>query len=233
LALLVLAAPSAAAQSEPVATRPTSPPVPVLDTTQIVVTQQGAPQRLNCWRARKPCPLFFLTDLGIEFPVAQSRHPDALAPGGRGRDFADIRPVWTIGFLGTKGRHSHGPTASLVGEDVPTGLPFMLEYRYRNWLGESAALDLSLGYKRNGFYESGLGLTEGKGLTTMIAWTPNRWIGLSARGDFMRAANRDRRALLLGVQSTRVSEEFFKLVLVTAIQALLEKIGVDTSDDEG
>ena len=111
-------------------------------------------------------------------------------------------------------------------------IPMVLEYRYRNWLGESLAADVALGYKRNGFRDPAQWVVPGKGLTTMIALTPNRWIGVSARADFMRAAGIDRRGLLLGVQSTRVSEEAFKLVLVTAVRALLEKIGIDTSDED-
>ena len=228
---MIAAAPQTRAQSEPVATRPTAPPVPVIDSTEAVLTQQGAPSVPSCWRARPLCPVYFLTDIGIEFPVRQTSHPDPFVRGSRARDF-DVRPVWTMGFMGTRGQHAHGPTVSLVGEFVPTGLPFMLEYRYRNWLGPSAAVDVSLGYKRTGFYETGNNLVLGKGLTAMIAWTPNRWIGLNARADIMRAASRDRRALLLGVESTRVSEYMFRIVLVETMRFLLASIGIEMNDEE-
>jgi hypothetical protein len=228
-ALLIAAAPGISAQSEPVASRPTAPPVQVIDTTEQILTQQGQPYRPSCWRAHAQCKTYFLTDLGVEFPVWSTKHADPLTSAGRAADFK-IRPVWTVGLMGVIGRHAHGGAFSLVGENGGDGIPLIFEYRYRNWLNQSAAFDAAIGYKQNGFMLPSLGEVPAKGLTAMVALTPNRWIGVSARADFMRAAGA-RHALLLGVQSTRVSEEAFKLVFVTAVRALLEKIGIDTSNE--
>lgn len=201
----------------------------VIDSADFPVAPQGAPRTPSCWRARRLCPAYFLTDIGVEFPVAYTRQPNSSF--GYDGDF-DIRFVWTIGVMGNRGRHSHGGAVSLVGVGANEGFPFTLAYRYRNWLGESAAVDLSLGYIQHGFYGIGRETHRGKGVTTMIAWTPNRWIGLSARGDFMRAGGRDRRALMLGVQSTRVSEYAFRFVLVEGLRALLGQIGIEVEDEE-
>lgn len=231
-ALAILLAPVALqAQSEPVAVRPEHVPPPVDSTAD----SSRTPPPPSCWRARPrpPCEGFFITDFGIEVPVASTRRADAAGVrGGRGPDFG-IRGLWTFGFMGTKGRHSHGATVSfLIDETTAESVPYTLEWRYRNWLGRSAAVDAAIGYKRAHMWQNGAGLVPARGMTMLVAITPNRWIGVSARVDLMRVDGRTPRALLLGVQSTRVSEEFIRFVAVEMLRAALARIGVELEEDE-
>jgi hypothetical protein len=226
--LLPFVSTRAHAQSEPVATRPTAPPVPV--DTLVIEQQSSEPPpsgEPSCWRAQPRCPAFFLTDIGIEHPVAATKHPRA--PGNPAA--FHTRLVWTIGLMGVTGRHAHGATVSLVSEAADR-VPFMLEYRYRNWLGGSSALDLSLGYRRRGFNDTGLGVVPAKGFTGALTYAPNRWVGLTTRADFLRVAGEDRRAIYLGISSTRISEEALKFTLVAVVQLLLERVGFTPNENE-
>lgn len=231
-ALVNLLAPLALqGQSEPVAVRPEHVPPPVDSTAD----SSRTPPPPSCWRARPrpPCEGFFLTDFGLEVPVASTRRTDAPGVrGGQGPDFG-IRGVWTFGFMGTAGRHSHGATLSfLLDEMIGESLSYTLEWRYRNWLSRSAAVDAAIGYKRAPMWQNGAGLVPARGMTMLVALTPNRWIGVSARMDLMRVDGRTPRALLLGVQSTRVSEGAIKFVAVEMLRAALARIGVELEDGD-
>lgn len=220
------------AQSEPVAVRPVHTPPP-LDTTTIVPEEQ---QRPNCWRAqsRPPCNGFFLTDLGIELPLRSTHHVDPADPAARGGRHADFqtRLVWTFGFMATKGRHSHGGAVSITSEETRSpGIPNVIEWRYRNWLGASAAVDVGVGYKANEVWAPGVGLVGARGVTAMLAYTPMRYVGVSVRADLVRARGRDHRALLVGLQSTRLSEVMIKHTFLLIIRTMLGAIGVEVEEE--
>jgi hypothetical protein len=232
--LTVCIAASLAAQ-EPVAQRPRHIP-PATDTlVQVEDSAAPAAPRPNCWRAspRPPCDGFFLTEIGVDFPVFATRRDDPAEL--RRRDFG-ARFVWGFGVMGTRGRHSHGGVFSFGGEGGLDDdfIPHSLEYRYRNWLGQSAAVDAGIGYRSTQMWKNGAGLIPAKGVTAMVAFTPSRWIAVSARGELVRAAGRERRALLVGVQSTRGSEFALRLTAVLLWRAALQAIGVDPEEeDEG
>jgi hypothetical protein len=226
-------APSALdAQEEPVAVRPTyvRPPVDSAFAAETGVELPSSPARApSCWRARwKPCPGFFLTEFGVEQPLASTKHVDT--SGARRTDFA-VRAVWTFGFLGTKGRHSNGVVLSLRTESAET-VPFALEWRYRNWLSQRASIDAGLGYQTNQVWEPGVGLVNGRGVTAMIGFTPSTYVGFSLRTDVIRARHRDHRALMIGVQSTRLSEVFIKYAAIGVARALLAKIGIELETED-
>lgn len=230
---LVLLPPSILAQSEPVATRPVHTPPPI-DTVSgdTVVILADQPRRPNCWRAqpRPACAAFFVTDIGIEVPLRSTRTADPAA-GHRKVDFP-TRVVWTFGFMGTRGRHSTGPAISITTEEVQnTFAPNIYEWRYRNWLAGSPAIDVGLGYKVNEVWEQGVGLVGARGITAMLGYTPTRYIGLSARGDFVRSPSRNHRAVLVGVQSTRLSELMIKHLFIGVIRALLASIGIELEEE--
>jgi len=218
------------AQSEPVAVRPAHTP-PSIDTTTIV--PEAPPPRPNCWRAqsRPPCNGFFLTDLGIEVPLRSTRSADPAASGGEHIAFR-TRLVWTFGFMATKGRHSHGGAVSITSEETRSpGMPNVIEWRYRNWLGASAAVDVGVGYKANEVWEPGVGLVGARGVTAMLAYTPMRYVGVSVRADLVRARGRDHRALLVGVQSTRLSEVMIKHTFLLILRTMLGAIGVELEEE--
>lgn len=223
------------AQPEPVAVRPTHVP-PALDSTAAdSAAADSVPPPPSCWRARPrpPCDGFFLTDFAFEMPLASTRRADAPNVAEGRRPDIPMRAVWTFGFMGTKGRHSHGGAVSLTSEEIGrASLPFTAEWRYRNWLGTSAAVDAAIGYKSAPMWKNGTGLVPARGMTMMVGFTPNRWVGVSARVDLMRVDGRTPRAVLLGIQSTRVSEEFIRLVAVEMLRAALAKIGFELDEDE-
>lgn len=236
---------AALAQSEPIAVKPTyeRPAGLAPDTTRDSTSRADSiarASRPNCWRAQPnpPCPGFFITEFGIEQPLLSTRRNDrssvGLAQGGPGlrRDFG-TRLAWTFGFMGTKGSDSHGATLSLSADvDNTTSLfPFTFEYRYRRWLPGSAAFDAALGYRKADVWKDGTGSMTGRGLTMMAGYTFNPYVGISVRGDLIHAAGRQRRAMSLGVRSTRLSEAFIKYTAIAVARAALAKIGIELEED--
>ena len=228
---LVAFAGAASAQSpEPVAVKPVYTPPVVPDSTPTEPVE-AAPQRPGCWRAqpRPQCTGFFLTEFGVEAPLYSSR---SLQAGRMRRDFP-LRLVWSFGFMGTTGRHSHGGAVALTSDWMPDdGVPFIVEYRYRNWLDASAAMDASVGFKRSGVHHAPDASVTANGVTAMVGYTPNRWIGLSLRGDVVRARGRNHHAIMAGVQSTRASEFIVRGFFVAAVRALLGAIGLEVEEEE-
>lgn len=233
---LAAAVNGAGAQAEPLANRPRYIK-PVIDTTprdsvRDSTTSPMARPRPNCWRAQPlpRCPGFFVTDIGVEVPVYTTRRREPLrSPSGR--DFG-TRLVWGIGFMRNFGDRAMGPVASITSDNATRGLPWMAEWRYRQWLSATGAVDVGVGYKTSSVWQAGAGELRGRGVTAMVGWTPNRWIGLSARTDLVAARGQTHRAVLLGVESTRSSELLARMIVVELWRALLAKIGVEWEDEE-
>ena len=226
---LCLAGTASAQEPEPVAVKPTYVP-PVLEDS-IALPDEQAPQPASgpgCWRAQPMprCPGFFLTDIGIETPMFSTRTRDA----GRLRGAFPMRLMWSIGLMGTSGRHSHGGAIAVTSDEtVNAGL--VIEYRYRNWLGGDGAFDAGLGYRRGSVSLSGE-TVQARGVTLLAGYTPNRWIGVTLRGDLLRARGRPHSALMIGATSTRASEFMFRAVFIEIVRALFAKIGVELEDEE-
>ena len=227
------------AQAEPVASRPTHVPPPADTLTEADSSTSTAPPRPNCWRPQgnPPCAGYFVTEFGVEEPLASTRRNDRSAVGvegtGRGTrgDFGP-RIVWSFGFMGTRGSHSHGGVLSITSDEgFDTEIPLMFEYRYRRWLGRSA-VDAGAGLRRVAVWKDGTGLVVAKGATAMVGFTLNHYIGVTVRGDLVRAAGRERRAIALGVRSGRLSEVALKYTALLLARAALGAIGVELEEDE-
>jgi hypothetical protein len=222
----------ASAQEEPVAVRPIFTPPPPDTIADTLATVPAADRRIppTCWRAkpRPPCNGFFLTDFGVEVPLRSTRHVDP-ANGRPRADFSE-RLIWTFGFMGTKGRHSFGPAISVTSEEF-LGVN-IIEGRYRNWLGRSAAIDAAVGFKANDVRHAGGDRVRARGVTAMLGFTPNRYIGVSVRGDLVRARERNHRAILVGATSTRFSEIAMKNVVLWTLRTMLGAIGVELEDPD-
>lgn len=230
--ILLICAASALPAQEPVAERPRHIPPPVDTTIQAVDSANTGAPRPNCWRAspRPPCEGFFLTEIGVDFPMLSTRRDDPATLARR--DFG-ARMMWSFGIMGTKGRHSHGGVFSFGPEGgVDERIPHSFEYRYRNWLNEGTAVDAGIGYRATGMWKNGTGLIPAKGVTAMVAFTPNRWIGVSLRGELVRSGGRERRALLAGVQSTRGSEFALKWTAILIVRTALQAIGFEWEEEE-
>jgi hypothetical protein len=172
------------------------------------------------------CPGFFLTDIGIETPMFSTRTRD----GGRYRGAFPMRLMWSIGMMETSGRHSHGG-ALAVTSDETVNAGMVIEYRYRNWLGGDGAFDAGMGYRRGSVRDSSE-MVRARGVTLLAGYTPNRWIGVTVRGDLLRAQGRSHNALMIGVTSTRASEFMFRAVFIEIVRALFAKIGVELEEEE-
>lgn len=224
---LTLAASAAAQAPEPVAVKPTYT-APVVDSVETPVEEPPPARRPGCWRAQPmpACPGFFLTDIGIETPLYSTRTNDA----GRLRGSVPMRLVWSIGFMGTSGRHSHGGAVALTSDDnVRAGT--VIEYRYRNWPGGNSAFDAGLGYRRTSVRQ-GDEMVQARGATLLAGYTPNRWIGVTLRGDVLRARGRSHNALMIGATSTRASEFMFRAVFIEMVRALFGSIGIEWEEEE-
>lgn len=225
---LALAIPVAAQEPEPVATRPVFTRPPVADSvTDSVAAQDSAPRKPGCWRAQ-PAPIcagYFLTEIGVETPLRSSR---SRRDGVTRPDFAP-RLNWAIGLMASSGRNSHGGAIAMTSE-LGSSIN-IAEYRYRRWMGTST-LDVGIGYKTNDVPDSLGAQRRGKGATAMLGYTPNRWIGVQLRGEWVRSRGRTHHALLVGVQSTRVSEYVFRGLFYAAIRALFERFGIEWEGEE-
>ena len=237
---LVGAVSSAAAQSEPVATRPTHTK-PVIDTTGVVrdstpvADSAATPARQpgpGCWRAQPlpRCEGFIVTDIGFEFPAYTTRRAVPTMPGTT-TDFG-TRLVWSFGFMNNVRGDAMGPVFSLAPELERAGVPWMLEWRYRRWQSATRAIDFGLGYKSNQVRVEGERELRGRGATAMVGWTPSRWIGVNARFELIAAGGNVHRALLVGVTSTRSSEFLTRALVVEIWRAMLAKIGIEWGNDE-
>lgn len=231
LTLTLLA--GALAGQEPAAPKPVSV-LPPLDTLSPADTARLDSARVRdrnarCWRARPmpECRMIFLTDFGAEFPVTSSRQPSA--PPLYQRVFTE-RLSWSIGLMRNGHRHAHGVSISLVSENLST-FPMIVEYRYRNWLGGSHALDAGIGLRRSDAW-IGSGLAPARGYTLMLGYSPTRWVGLTVRRDEVWANHAPYKSVMLGVNSTRVSEYAFKFVALALVDGLLGKIGLHRGDTE-
>lgn len=229
--LLVVAGEMAGAQSEPVATRPwyVRPPMDSVSADSATTTDtQPARRGPGCYRAQSlpRCLGFLVTDFGFEHPVYTTRHTPA--PIYSGRDF-EQRVTFSLGAMRNFGRHAMGPVAAITSESGPA---WMLEWRYRNWLTATQAVDVGLGYKTNSVWQNDDVERRGRGVTAMIAWTPSRWIGVSARMELIRARDETHRGLLLGAQSTRVSEFILREMPGAIMRALLARIGIEVENED-
>lgn len=231
-AILLSAAPTLAAQSEPVAIKP--PYVrPVIDSTvpDTAVAEAPAPPPPNCWRAQPmpPCPGFFLTEFGVEAPIiSRGRAADPAAP----RSDIRMRLLWSFGVMGTKERNSHGALLSITSDELVEPLSFMLEYRYRRWLAPTHAIDIGGGYRSMSMWRDQWGFDRGRGITAHAGYTYNPWIGVVLRGDLVRGAGRRASALHVGVRSTRLSELAIRATAILAGRALLAAMGIETDDED-
>lgn len=235
--LLALAAGNAGAQAEPVAVRPVHIPPASDSSADSAAMAQQSPPPPNCWRAQPspPCPGFFITEFGLEVPVWTTRRRDFSAAGrargdGTRRDFG-LRPVWTFGFMGTKGPNSHGGTLSLTGdEQLGEAIQVTVEYRYRRWLQRAMALDGALGYRATKTWKDSVGLVPAKGLTAMAGFTPNRYVGVLVRADLVRGGGRTTRGLGVGITSQWVSERFIQVVAIGLLREALRAIGLEVEE---
>ena len=172
--------------------------------------------------------MIFLTDFGFDFPITTTRAKD---PAARfyNRDF-DVRMMWSWGLMRNGDRHSHGVSLAITSE-AARAIPMIAEYRYRQWRGPMT-FDAGLGLKRHQVWIDNTGLVEGRGITTMLGASPNRWIGLSLRYEQMRVRNTTHRGFLVGVQSTRVSEYAFQLLGIAIVDGLLGMIGLEREEEQ-
>ena len=233
--LPLLFAAGAMAAQEPAAPKPVSvvPPLDTIspaDSAHLDSLAQAA-RHVRCWRARPmpECRMVFLTDFGLEFPLytTATTSPDPIFS----KSFAP-RLNWSIGLMRNGARHSHGVSLSLTSENTRQ-IPQIVEYRYRHWLGRGSAFDAAVGWKRNAVWQ-GAGHVDADGMTFLLGYTPTRWIGANVRYDFVNASGRTHRGVMLGVQSTRVSEYTFKFLALAIVDGLLARIGIerDTGDEE-
>ncbi|HMC55118.1 MAG TPA: hypothetical protein VKH19_08120 [Gemmatimonadaceae bacterium] len=231
---LLLTAGDVHAQVEPSAIRPRLPAKDSLfDSTFVVQQARDSTTRANaeqnhCWRPHRAptCPGFFLTELAVEVPIGSTRRDDSR------RDF-EIRPVWSFGFMGSKGRNSFGGTSSLTGDPADDSyIPYTLEARYRRWLGNRWSADLSAGFKHSAIWRNGMGLVGGHGMTAMLSVVANPYVGVALRTDIMRGGGRTARSLMGGVTSTRASEFLLKTVALGALRATLGAIGIHVDEDD-
>lgn len=216
------------AQGEPIAVRPRYVPPVMADSADSTDTTVVAPlpePRPSCWRAHPAptCPGYFLTDFGAEFPITSSRGAD---PAGVTRTDLPFRVTWTIGLMANSGRNAHGGSGGVAMEEHANVVP-IVEYRYRRWLDRSATLDAGVGFRGASLVHPREGRVPARGVTLMAGYSPNRWIGATLRLDLVRGGGRTGRALMMGVQSTRVSEHMFRLVAIGLVEALFAAIGVD------
>ena len=240
LLLAICGAAPAVAQSELVAIKPAHvrPAIDSVADSASAAAAAPRPAKPSCWRARPspPCTAFFLTEMGIEAPSRSTQVVDRSATGDAARGpRSDIgeRLVWTFGFLGTTGRNSHGGALSFAMEaHESTRVPFALEYRYRRWLRGSSALDAAFGYREMPVWKDGMGFRGGRGVTAMAGYTFSSYVAISLRADLIRAAGRPRRALHVGIRSTRLSEAVLKLTAVAAARAALAAIGMELDEDD-
>ena len=179
----------------------------------------------RCWRARPmpECRMVFLTDFGFDGPLYTTRSRDPAARYFK-RSF-DLRLNWNIGLMRNGGRHSHGVSFAVTSEPTLT-FPMLAEYRYRQWRGP-VALDAGVGFKRHQVWIDNAGLADGRGVTTMLGVSPNRWFGLSLRYEQLGARGTTHRGVLLGIQSTRVSEYSFQFLGIAFRDWLLGLIGFE------
>ena len=189
-------------------------------------------RHVRCWRARPmpECRMVFLTDIGLDMPIWTTA---TTAPNPIYSKAFPVRLNWSIGLMRNGDRHSHGVSLSITSESS-SQLPQIIEYRYRNWLGRGSAIDAAVGWKRNEVWEAS-GLDQSSGMTFMLGYTPTRWLGASVRYDFVKGDRRTHRAVMLGLQSTRVSEYVFKGMALAIVDGLLAKIGLerDSGEDSG
>jgi hypothetical protein len=225
------------AAQEPVAPKPVHqrPPLDTLysaaDDSAHLDSLARRSRHARCWRARPmpECRMVFLTDIGVDMPVWTTA---TTAPNPIYSKSFPLRVNWNIGLMRNGNRHSHGVSLALTSESMGQ-IPQIIEYRYRNWLGRGSAIDAAIGWKRNEVWE-GPALTPAQGMTFLVGYTPTRWVGANLRYEFVNARGRTHRAVLFGVQSTRVSEYVFQGLALAIVDGLLAKIGIerDTGDDE-
>jgi hypothetical protein len=221
---------------EPVAPRPvhTRPPIdsvsPAADSAHLDSIAQ-ATRHTRCWRARPmpDCRMVFLTDIGFEFPLYTTA---TTSPDPHYSKSFPFRAAWSIGLMRNGDRHSHGVSLGFATESSRK-FPQIVEYRYRSWLGRGSALDASIGWKRNSVWQDG-GHANAQGMTFLLGYTPSRWVGANVRYDLVNAGGRTHRGVMLGIQSTRVSEYTFKFLALAIVDGLLAKIGIerDTGEEE-
>ena len=211
---------------EPAANKPvhTRPPIDSLDTlsTATLDSLDQARRNIRCWRARPmpECRMVFLTDIGVDFPLHTTRTTNP-----RYRNAFPARLNWSIGLMRNGDRHSHGLSFGVTGETAGE-FPGIVEYRYRYWLGPNSALDAGFGWKRHDVGQDD-DLVQGNGMTFLAGFTPSRWFGANVRYEFLHAAGTTHRGLMLGVQSTRVSEYTFQFLGIAIRDWLLGLIGFE------
>ena len=219
---------------EPIAPRPvhTRPPIdsvsPAADSAHLDSLAQQA-RHVRCWRARPmpECRMVFLTDIGFELPLYTTA---TTSPDPHYSKSFPFRAAWSIGLMRNGDRHSHGVSLGFTSE-TSRQFPQIVEYRYRNWLGRGSAVDASIGWKRNSVWQ-GTGQANAQGMTFLLGYTPTRWVGANVRYDLVNAGGRTHRGVMLGVQSTRVSEYMFQGLALAIVDGLLAKIGIEREREE-
>ena len=174
--------------------------------------------------------MVFLTDFGIEAPLHTTRSND---PNARYYKRAfDVRGSWSVGLMRNGERHSHGVSLALTTE-AGTRFPMIAEYRYRQWR-RHVAIDAGIGLKQQDVWIDNVGLIRGRGFTTLLGASPNRWVGANLRYEQMTVRGKRFTGIMLGVQSTRVSEYIFQGLALAIVDGLLARIGLerDTGDSE-
>ena len=172
--------------------------------------------------------MVFLTDFAVEAPLHTSMSND-LDAGYHKRAFV-VRGNWSLGLMRNGERHSHGVSLSITTE---TGFrfPMIAEYRYRQWR-RHFAIDAGVGIKRRDVWIDNVGLVRGRGFTTLLGASPNRWVGANLRYEQMTVRGKRFTGVLLGLQSTRVSEYMFQGLALAIVDGLLAKIGLERDTEE-
>ena len=230
-AVMSVVMPAVLLSQEPVAQKPVGAvpvdsvgPMSPADSAHLDSLAQQA-RHVRCWRARPmpDCRMVFLTDFGLDGPLHTTTSRD---PAARYYNRAfDLRMNWSIGLMRNGDRHSHGVSLAVTSEAGLT-FPMIAEYRYRRWLNQFA-LDAGVGLKRHDVWIDNVGLTRGNGLTTLLGISPSRWIGASLRYETMKVRGQRFTGVMLGVQSTRVSEYTFRFLGIALRDWLLGLIGFE------
>lgn len=168
------------------------------------------------------CRMVFLTDIGIDMPLSTT---SSHAPNPIYSKSFPARLNWSLGLMRNGDRHSHGVSLSITS-DAGLRFPMIAEYRYRQWRNQFA-IDAGLGLKRHEIWVDNGGLVAGTGLTTMLGFSPSRWFGTSLRYETMRVRGQRFTGVMLGVQSTRVSEYAFQFLAIGIRDWLLGLIGFE------
>jgi hypothetical protein len=148
-------------------------------------------QELTCWK-------FWITELSFYRAGFTSRYTDTTASGPVIR-----RDLGNQGNLVIGGMVNHGPSAAfgaaVMFGNGEAGERMGVEARARRWLGPSTAVDVSAGPFLAVIHAHSLSdetTSPAVGADVSLMWFD--WVGVTARGEAVRAEGRTRHALYAG-----------------------------------